>query len=951
MIRITKLIILNNTAKLMVDCFTSDKVVVVRVHRSVLWKFSGVLITHRVFSSVYPNYFIMLNFLLIFIVLLFSGSLVVLAFSNLKRSLFRSNIFNKNTIPQTITFDISKMNITKTNYKVNKGVVNTWRIDFELESGLKPLYIYIKQIDKILEAFWNDVIIEIPENSTIILQLVGHGIEHGYFNITPFLKTNKNEYNRILKVFTSEIETINEYYLSINIVGITFKYYILENKNMENDVSNNNNNNNVYYNQKRTLFTRVKDFISILSSGIVDVRSRIYTEKHWNFEAVRSLPNNNDYLSWGEFSKIGDDNFIINIPSKDYYYEIKYINTFSIVWISCKISADSPLAQAVEIFKVEDKIINEINNTFQRRYINNKNEVIYMEIFHDDKLVFKSRVVECNFINQSSKTKRYDKMKILTIDLETIIIGDVITPISISIFDGDLVWSYNINNFNNFKDIIAKAIKDIIRAKYNGWKVYLHNFSRFDSVFILNIIASISNKIKVLKRDSQFLNINIKYGDKDQYQLNFRDSYLLIPVKLKDLCLSFNVNEKKDIFPLKFVTIDNLNYEGDVPSIEIFFGISPDEYNEYVIRFKGVKWNIIKELEKYCELDCISLYNVLVSFNTLIWDRFQVDACSTVTLSSLAMKIYRHKFLRKGVKIPTITGGIFIDMSNAFTGGAVDVWKPHGFDVKRVDVNSLYPFVIISREFPVGIPIQFIGDYKLVSEYGSKLAIIEVEIETPLDLKHPVLIVKNDKGINIRPLGQWRGWYTSKELENAEKFGYKYKILRGYLFDSGRPFKEYVNHIYQIRLDNVKGTPLNLIAKLLLNSLFGRFGIKPLIDSTSIIDLIDLDNYIDSYLVKDVVHLEDDKCIVTYSLYSDPKDFYEGEQKTRKNISLPISIFTTSYGRIHITKYMNRDDLELYYSDTDSLDFKGDIDPADLGKDIGIIKTRGRIRWIYLPCS
>ena len=92
--------------------------------------------------------------------------------------------------------------------------------------------------------------------------------------------------------------------------------------------------------------------------------------------------------------------------------------------------------------------------------------------------------------------------------------------------------------------------------------------------------------------------------------MNFRDSYLLIPDKLKELCKHFEILDKKDIFPLKFISITNLHYKGPVPSKEMFFDISAQEYEDYVRRFEGENWDIMKELEKYCEMDCISLYNV-----------------------------------------------------------------------------------------------------------------------------------------------------------------------------------------------------------------------------------------------------------------------------------------------------------------------------------------------------
>jgi hypothetical protein len=64
----------------------------------------------------------------------------------------------------------------------------------------------------------------------------------------------------------------------------------------------------------------------------------------------------------------------------------------------------------------------------------------------------------------------------------------------------------------------------------------------------------------------------------------------------------------------------------------------------------------------------------------------------------------------------------------------------------------------------------------------------------------------------------------SAEMDNAQKYGYKFNILWGYKFDNKNIFKGYVDTFYQLRLKFPKTNPLNFIAKLLLNSLYGRFG-------------------------------------------------------------------------------------------------------------------------------
>ena len=64
------------------------------------------------------------------------------------------------------------------------------------------------------------------------------------------------------------------------------------------------------------------------------------------------------------------------------------------------------------------------------------------------------------------------------------------------------------------------------------------------------------------------------------------------------------------------------------------------------------------------------------------------------------------------------------------------------------------------------------------------------EVTTPDYLEHPVLLPKaitrvmTDNGFRtVCPLGTWTDVYSTEEIYNAmDNFGYKFKILRGYLF-------------------------------------------------------------------------------------------------------------------------------------------------------------------------
>jgi len=64
----------------------------------------------------------------------------------------------------------------------------------------------------------------------------------------------------------------------------------------------------------------------------------------------------------------------------------------------------------------------------------------------------------------------------------------------------------------------------------------------------------------------------------------------------------------------------------------------------------------------------------------------------------------------------------------------------------------------------------------------------------------------------------------SEEMYNAMKFGYIFEVLWGYTFESYFIFDKFVSDLYKIRLEYPKSDPMNYIAKIIMNSLYGRFG-------------------------------------------------------------------------------------------------------------------------------
>jgi DNA polymerase type B, organellar and viral len=237
---------------------------------------------------------------------------------------------------------------------------------------------------------------------------------------------------------------------------------------------------------------------------------------------------------------------------------------------------------------------------------------------------------------------------------------------------------------------------------------------------------------------------------------------------------------------------------------------------------------------------------------------------------------------------------------------------------------------------PTGNPIYFEGDILQINPnaYG----FFECKISSPDGSSNPILLkrMKTDKGlITIAPIGKWLGSYLSEELFNALKHGYTFKVLRGYLFDKEYIFKDYVDFLYNLKVNSSKDTPDYIISKLLLNSLYGRFGMSPYMENHIILESNSLEatSISKNKIITDILHLNNGKDLISYLDNKCDKDW-----DRILNISIPISAAVTAFARIHMSQFKNRDDFTLFYTDTDSIDINKPLEPKFVGKELGKMK-------------
>ena len=305
-------------------------------------------------------------------------------------------------------------------------------------------------------------------------------------------------------------------------------------------------------------------------------------------------------------------------------------------------------------------------------------------------------------------------------------------------------------------------------------------------------------------------------------------------------------------------------------------------------------------------MDCLALHEVITKFNELIFSEFSINVHKILTLSSLAMKIFKTHYMKKDT-IYQLLGSIESNIRKSYTGGAVDAYIPSNrinshLDRQGIyrklfyyDVNSLYPTVMANCPMPIGRPIAFKGDIRTVD--AEAYGVFYCNITSPAYLEHPILQkrVRTKDGMRtIAGLGNWTGWITSVERDNGIKCGYQFEILRGYQFDKGDLFSGYVNKLYNLRKSYPKSNPMNLVAKLLMNSLYGKFGMSLNIPKVEVHDISTYENIekfkklLGNYkeTVKDWFSLDEDNVLLIRDRflsmkYDEKEDMYLGAAEAR----------------------------------------------------------------------
>ena len=287
-----------------------------------------------------------------------------------------------------------------------------------------------------------------------------------------------------------------------------------------------------------------------------------------------------------------------------------------------------------------------------------------------------------------------------------------------------------------------------------------------------------------------------------------------------------------------------------------------------------------------------------------------------LTPALTAQKLFLRRHLPKTCQVfkEDIPEDIKLFMNDAYYGGRTEVFQlgTHNH-TSGIDINSSYPRSMKEEIYPDLLTyreLQIRTESELIRAMQDYEGLAEVDIKSP-GLKIPLLPYSFDNKL-LFPNGNWTATYTFPELRKALSLGYKIlKVLQcGIMKRSKDPmFSSYIDRLYPLK-ENPK---YKQIAKLMLNSLYGKFGQKAnydhgwmLIKDTEAYEHIEVNNK--NFRVHNNLLYE----------YIPPSELSEiGFAKKAYPI---IAAYVTSYSRIYLYEAMEAIGFDhIYYTDTDSI--------------------------------
>jgi hypothetical protein len=446
--------------------------------------------------------------------------------------------------------------------------------------------------------------------------------------------------------------------------------------------------------------------------------------------------------------------------------------------------------------------------------------------------------------------------------------------------------------------------------------------------FDYNFLSKYLYQCNEICNGGSFISFSGKFNG---YNIQIKDSYKLIPMKLSSFPKSFNLPFHKEYMPYHLYTRDNVK-ERYIHYDYIIDKINNDDnrkiFDENINKWRCIKdgkVDIIEYSNRYCRIDVELLKNGYEIFRNNCITHFNIDINDILTIPSLADKYFINNDCYEGVYELSGQPRAFIE--KCVVGGRTMVNSNKKISKYNVVINdfdavSLYPSAMNRIDgFLKGLPkIITNTDYNTIKGYDGYFLEIEI-IKVGINRKFPLMSIVDDNGIKnfTNDVEGERIFVDKTSLEDMINFqNIQFKVIKGYYFDEGfnTKIKDIIRYIFDKRKQLKKeGNSSELIYKLIMNSGYGKTIQKA---HNKEINLFDDKEKFEVYLSRNY------NKIISWVSYDDGKK-YKVETSTPMN---------THFNRVHIgvpilsmsKRIMNEviciaedNDLEIYYQDTDSI--------------------------------
>lgn len=323
---------------------------------------------------------------------------------------------------------------------------------------------------------------------------------------------------------------------------------------------------------------------------------------------------------------------------------------------------------------------------------------------------------------------------------------------------------------------------------------------------------------------------------------------------------------------------------------------------------------------EYCIRDCTILRDIMIKADSITYENFGVHV--RITAASTALQAW-IRTIEPNKKYSRLSKEFEKFARLCYYGGYVTVGKD-AYKVQKatlpnfipyVDAGSMYPFVMRKYGVPSGTPTKTTSYKKgdIGFYYGTVSGLTPDKINcVPFRTKHGLIFPHTKQNESFKT------YLSSVDIENLTTDGALFECDYGYRFDEVEyPFAEIVTICENLRI-KYKKTVIEMIAKLIQNSLYGKFGMKEEGRSYIYTKL----NEIPEGYFPDVIESSEEFDSEYVRAFAD--------ELRDEHYMLPHwAAFITANARKHLHDFIRVAGFEnLLYSDTDSATFK----PAALPK-------------------